>query len=289
MLRTNPRPGEDLAVANTRRRGAIGWKTGTSFGFRDAWAVGVFGRFALGVWVGNFDGAPNPAFVGREAAGPLLFSIADALRAAGEPEGPPAPPHPLSLVRAPVCALSGAIPGAFCPGHKDTWLIPGISPIATCSVHREVSIDARTGLRACPGRSEGVRRAVYEFWPSHLLALFRSVGIARRTPPPFAPDCVERSAAGLALKIESPQAHVVYALRDGQADEIPLSAVSDADGRRVSWFIDDAFVGRSEPGGSLFWRARPGHFVLRAIDELGRSRTQPLEVTLVSDGRSPRP
>jgi len=48
-------------------------------------------------------------------------------------------------------------------------------------------------------------------------------------------------------------------------------------------------VGQSEPGGSLFWRARPGHFVLRAIDELGRSHTQPLEVTLVSDGRAPRP
>jgi penicillin-binding protein 1C len=81
MLRTNPRPGDDGRIASARRSG-VAWKTGTSFGFRDAWAVGVGGRFALGVWVGNFDGTPNPAFIGREAAGPLFFRIVDALRRA---------------------------------------------------------------------------------------------------------------------------------------------------------------------------------------------------------------
>jgi len=281
MLRANPRPGDEHAAAGARRRGAIAWKTGTSFGFRDAWAAGVFGRFALGVWVGRFDGRSNPAFVGREAAGPLFFAIADALRAAGESLAPPAPPHPPSLVRAEVCALSGATPGAFCPGRKLTWLVPGRSPIAACGVHREVAIDLASGLRACPGRTEGVRREVYEFWPSHLLALFARVGIARRIPPPFAPGCGERPAAGLALRIESPQAHVVYALRDGAADEIPFSAVADADGRRVTWFLDDAYVGRSDPGAPLFWPARPGRFTLRAVDELGRAATQPLIVTLL--------
>ena len=218
MLRSNPRPDEDLGVAGTLRRPGVAWKTGTSFGFRDAWALGVFGRFALGVWVGNFDGVSNPAFVGREAAGPIFFSIVDALRAAGESEAPPPMPHDLSIVHASVCAVSGAIPGAFCPGLKDTWFIPGRSPITPCSVHRQVAIDIRSGLRACPGQIEGVRREVYEFWPSHLLALFRRIGIARRTPPPFAPSCAEREVAGLPLRIESPQSHVVYALRDGEED-----------------------------------------------------------------------
>jgi penicillin-binding protein 1C len=282
MLRANPRPGDEMGA---RRREPVAWKTGTSFGFRDAWAVGVAGRFALGVWVGNFDGTPNPAFVGREVAGPLFFGIVDALRAAGEASTPPAAPP--GLVRAPVCALSGAPPGPHCPGRKETWVIAGRSPIAPCSVHREIAIDVASGLRACPDQHDGVRREVYEFWPSHLQALFRRVGIARRTPPAYAPGCAERSVVGRPLRIDSPQPRLVYALRDGADDAIPFSAVADADGRRVSWFVDDAFVGQSEPGGTLFWAARPGRFVLRAVDDAGRSVAQPLAVELVSDGRAP--
>ena len=89
MLRANPAPGDEMTPR--RRAGAsVAWKTGTSFGFRDAWAVGVVGRYVLGVWVGNFDGTPNPAFVGREAAGPLFFGIVDALRARGRAPAPAA-------------------------------------------------------------------------------------------------------------------------------------------------------------------------------------------------------
>jgi penicillin-binding protein 1C len=184
-----------------------------------------------------------------------------------------------------VCALSGATPGPHCPGRKSTWVIAGRSPIETCAVHREIAIDTETGLRACPDQREHVRHETYEFWPSHLLALFRRVGIARRTPPPYAPTCAERSVVGRPLRIDSPQPRLVYAVRHGEPDEIPFSAVADADGRRVSWFVDDAFVGQSDPGGTLFWPAHPGRFVLRAVDEIGRSLTQPLAVELVSDGR----
>ena len=68
----------------------MAWKTGTSWGFRDAWTAGVFGRHVLVVWVGNFDGSGNPAFVGIKTAAPLFFRIVDSLRAQGldqpEPE-----------------------------------------------------------------------------------------------------------------------------------------------------------------------------------------------------------
>ena len=286
MLRSNPPPGDDGRIAGARRRSSIDWKTGTSFGFRDAWAVGVAGRFALGVWVGNFDGTPNPAFIGRDAAGPLFFHIVEALKARGESFAMPAPPK--GVVPATVCALSGAPAGEHCPGHKDTLVIAGRSPIGTCSVHRDVAIDLASGLRACPDQIERVRHETYEFWPSHLLALFRRAGIARRTPPPYAPQCTSRAAAGRALRIDSPQARLVYALRDGVPDEIPFSAVADADGRRVSWFVDDAYVGQSAPGMTYFWPARAGRFTLRAVDELGRSVSQPLAVEVVSDGRLPQ-
>jgi membrane carboxypeptidase/penicillin-binding protein PbpC len=118
-------------------------------------------------------------------------------------------------------------------------------------------------------------------WPSNLLALFQRVGIARRTPPPYAPSCAMGAGGDAPLRIESPQPRVAYALRDGATDTIPFSAVSGADGRAVSWFVDDRFVGQSTAGQVLFWPARPGAFVVRAVDSLGRSRTQPLRVELV--------
>jgi penicillin-binding protein 1C len=127
-----------------------------------------------------------------------------------------------------------------------------------------------------------VRHEVYEFWPSHLLALFRRVGIARRVPPPYAPRCSGRASAGRPLRIESAQARLVYALRHGEPDGIPFSAVADADGRRVSRFVDDAYVGQSAAGPTYFWPVRPGRFTVQAVDELSRSVSQPLGVEVVS-------
>jgi penicillin-binding protein 1C len=282
MLRTNPRPGQDVRASDTRARRGIPWKTGTSWGFRDAWAAGLVGPYAVGVWIGNFDGTPNPSFVGREAAGPLFFGLADALRAATGVAEPP-PPRDLALVRVEVCALSGAVPGAFCPSRKTTWVVPGVSPIAPCAIHREVAIELATGLRACPGETRGVRRDVYEFWPSDLLALFQSVGIARRTPPPFARDCGVGRAGGEALRIELPEARVAYQIRAGAQDPIPFTAASDADDRNVHWFVDDAYVGVTPSSGTLFWPARPGRFVVRAVDDLGRTQTRALRVDVATE------
>ncbi|HXR35045.1 MAG TPA: penicillin-binding protein 1C, partial [Candidatus Binataceae bacterium] len=164
MLRNNPRPSADFSLSQVPGSAAIPWKTGTSYGYRDAWALGIVGPYVLGVWIGNFDGAPNANFVGRDAAGPLFFAIADALRARG-----PIPESivhgPLNLKKIRVCALSGQLPGPYCSHLKDTWFIPGKSPITTCRIHREVAIDPRTGMRACPGGGGPSLNRVFEFWP----------------------------------------------------------------------------------------------------------------------------
>src|SRR5260370_27790170 len=188
MLRQNPRPSDDFTTSQVPRAAAIPWKTGTSYGLRDAWAIGIVGQYVLGVWIGNFDGTPNANFVGRDAAGPLFFDIVDALRARG-PLFESIVHGPLCLKKIKVCALSGQLPGPYCDHFKDTWFIPGKSPITTCRIHREVAIDVRTGLRACPGRGSAILTRVYEFWPSDLLKLFRTAGAPRRTPPPTEARC----------------------------------------------------------------------------------------------------
>jgi penicillin-binding protein 1C len=281
MLRENPRPSDDFTSSQVPNGPAIPWKTGTSYGFRDAWALGIVGPYVLGVWIGNFDGTPNANFVGRDAAGPLFFSIVDALRAR-EPLRESIVDGHLNLKRVKVCALSGQLPGPYCDHLKDTWFIPGKSPIQTCAIHREVLIDARSGFRACPGQiAETVRRTV-EFWPSDLLKLFRSAGIARKTPPPMNPDCRRVAAVGAPPLISSPSRDLEYSVNGGRT-EIPFTAVTDADSRAVYWFVDSDLVGSSHTGESLFWKARPGTFLVRAIDDQGRAVAE--EVSVVPSAR----
>jgi penicillin-binding protein 1C len=277
MLRTNPRPLGDFSPSQVPGVRAVPWKTGTSYGYRDAWALGIAGPYVLGVWIGNFDGTPNSNFVGRDAAGPLFFNIVDALRARG-PLIESIVHGPLNLKRIKVCALSGQPPGPFCDHLKDTWFIPGKSPITTCRIHRQMAVDLHTGLRACPERNSAAVSRVFEFWPSDLMKLFRSGGVARRTPPPADPDCAKVMPGGAAPLISSPSRGVTYSAPSGGRTEIPLAAVTDADSRMLYWFIDDELVGTARPGETLFWKAKPGTFVVRAVDEQGRAAAEVMNV-----------
>ena len=279
MLRVNPRPSWDLPTAASLS--GIPWKTGTSYGFRDAWAMGIVGPYIAGVWVGNFDGAANANFIGRDMAGPLLFSIADALRAEG-PLLESVVHQQLNLRKVRVCALSGALPGPHCHQQKESWFIPGVSPISTCTVHREIAVDPATGLRLCPGFDAEGKREVYEFWPSDVANLFKLAGVGRRTPPAFAPMCRAPSRPGSAPLISSPQPSLVYSIRWNEPSEISFSAVTDADSREVYWFVDDGLVGSSPSGKPFFWKARPGNFVVRAVDDQGRANSRRIQVSMVS-------
>jgi penicillin-binding protein 1C len=123
MLRENPRPLSGFDSNQTSHSLAVPWKTGTSFGFRDAWAAGIVGPYTLVVWLGNFDGRGNPAFIGRDAAGPLFFSLVDALGSDANLIEPN-PKQALNIKKVKVCAVSGELPGPFCKHLKDSWFIP---------------------------------------------------------------------------------------------------------------------------------------------------------------------
>ncbi|HUO05535.1 MAG TPA: penicillin-binding protein 1C [Candidatus Binataceae bacterium] len=279
MLRSNPRPSSSFTLSQAPRMRAIPWKTGTSFGFRDAWALGIAGPYVLGVWIGNFDGTPNPNFIGREAAGPLFFNIVDAL-AAREPLVESIVHGPLNLKKVKVCALSGQLPGPHCDHLKETWFIPGKSPILTCQIHRKVLIDAKSGHRACPGQASATIAHTYEFWPSDLQKLFRSTGIARRTPPAMGADCAHVATGGVPPSISSPARGISYSAPGAGSSEIPFAAVTDADSRLVYWFVDNELVGTARSGESLYWKARAGNFLVRAVDEQGRSAAEELNVVV---------
>ncbi|MCY3810902.1 MAG: penicillin-binding protein 1C [Gammaproteobacteria bacterium] len=279
MLRDVPRP--DAPVLADDRRSAIAWKTGTSYGFRDAWSVGVFGRYVLAVWVGNFDGSGNPALVGREAAGPLFFAIADSLDADDDGGQVARSPSGLNLRRVEVCATTGDLPGPHCPSTRPSWFIPGVSPIKVSTIHRAVAVDVDTGLRSCRTAADTVQQ-VFEFWPSNLRTVIRRAGIAIRSPPPWSPECGldETSAVGLSPRIRSPQPALVYHATPTGAKqaEVPLSAVADGDAKALYWFVDDRLVATAAPGDDRFWTPRAGRFTVRVVDDLGRADAVAVQV-----------
>jgi penicillin-binding protein 1C len=287
MLKKNPRPDTGRPAFPS-----VAWKTGTSWGFHDAWSAAVFGRYVLVVWIGNFDNSGNPAFVGVQAAAPLLFRIVDALRSQGQDAGEIVRAMPANVARVEVCAASGDLPNAECPQTVSTWYIPGKSPIRISNLHRTVYLDA-AGRRVC-GPGAGVREEVYEFWTSDMLQLFREAGMPRRVAPP-APECTVRggvadvaSEAGVsgddrdAPRIVSPLRGLVYTLRIGSVAPLSLRADAASGTQAVYWFAGSAYLGRAPFGESLAWLPpRPGRYLLRAVDDRGGADTRELVVDWV--------
>lgn len=283
MLAQTPRP-DALPLPTARNRPRIAWKTGTSFAFRDAWSVGVVGQYVLAVWVGNFDGSGNPAFVGLRAAAPLFFSIADQLAERPGFEPLPASPHAnLNLTEVAVCEPTGDLPGRYCPRTAPSWFIPGVSPIKVSDVHRAVRVDTVSGLRACWSDANVVTE-IYAVWPSDIAAVFRQAGISFPGPPPWHARCplARRNSLAAAPTILSPDRNVGYALRADRAESetIPFQAASDGEARKLFWFVDDRFVGHVAPRETFFWNAEPGTFTVRVVDDLGQAASSELIVGL---------
>ncbi len=276
MLKTNGRVARGTENADE----PVYWKTGTSNGFRDAWTVAIFGHYLVAVWIGNFDGRSNPAFVGRTCAAPLAFQMIDSLRSNNGLRWKPHQPIPgANLRKVEFCAVSGELPLDACKDRVTGWFIPGTTPILTCTIHREVLVDAETGLRvAMDDGTRPLKREVYEFWPSNLLELFDEAGLPRRLPPPFLPGCGPESIAanaikGQALRIVSPHPGQSYAIRANADDNrvLPLKAEADMGVRKLYWFADKQFLGSSSPGEAFPWKPGQGRFNIMAVDDHGRS------------------
>jgi penicillin-binding protein 1C len=287
MLSNQQRPDQQLLASRSDQEGGIFWKTGTSAGFKDAWAIGGVGQYLIAVWVGNFSGDGNRAFSGRQASVPLFLRIIDGLRGRSSelPPGIFLPSHrsrPANLANVKVCTVSGLLPGKHCRATVTTHFIPGVSPIKRCRIHRSIEIDRYADLQLCPscrvGRS--TIKKVYEYWPSDILHLFKMAGLNRKQPPPHNPNCRLQKDNGQ-LEILAPKRGLVYLLENVAADDrdqLAFEAVSGGDSVRVSWFVGNEYLGASSQGEKLYWRPRPGKFEVRAVDDQGRYATRKIQV-----------
>jgi penicillin-binding protein 1C len=261
----------------------LAWKTGTSSGFRDAWATGICGDWVLCVWVGHFDGKPMPGLFARKTAAPLLWQTVTQLGLNAPPK-----PRPPSVTEVLVCSLSGDLAGPLCPHRSRDFFIPGASPITSCSVHREIFVDSEG--RRVPAEHPGAKRRVAEFWSPQRLAQFQQAGLPRPKIPPTPPSLPSPTSAesstqappapGAPPRIVSPQPALRYVLRlqDPSQNTIPLDADTAPGVRQIFWFAGGRYLGTSEPTKPLLWRPSAGPWTIQAVDEEGRTARTHIQV-----------
>ncbi|HEV8578080.1 MAG TPA: penicillin-binding protein 1C [Thermoanaerobaculia bacterium] len=268
------RPDLPAAWELTRDVPAVAWKTGTSYGHRDAWAVGFSARTTIGVWVGNFDGKPRKGISGSQHAGPLLFDLFRALEPGGR-----GPVKKDGLVRdeIEVCALSHELPGPFCPERVRIPYLPERTKLAACSLHRRMLVDGETGELLA---GDCMNRRPHEFrlltiYPPELVAWWRSQGAPVQEVPRLASTC-EGIPSGEPPRIVSPDGATPYRLRrDAPAEyqRIPLVAQVSPGVRHLYWYQDGTLVAttETEAAANRFLSAIRGEHRLVVTDDLGRS------------------
>lgn len=251
----------------------LAWKTGTSFGFRDAWAVGVSGRYALGVWLGRPDGTPNPGFFGANVAAPLLKDIAAALPRDALPlRDRPAMVQPVDICW-PLGTAAADTPVPLCHRRRAAWSLAGAVPptrpdrIDGSSLRQTVWMDLATGLRTVPGCGHGQPRDTAR-WPTLLQPWLAGWLPADQRIPDWQPGCAPTGGTPAAtlrivglneasrLRPAPHQRHVSLQL-----------AVRGAQGP-VYWLLDGKRV-VPDAGGKLLLNEAGAHR-LTVMDEGGR-------------------
>ncbi len=251
---------------------AVAWKTGTSYGHRDAWAFGYSGNYAVGVWVGSFSGKPVQGISGAKQAGPLLFDIFKAI----EPSGSKLPRFPQARFSSiEVCELSRQLPGPACRQTRTIQYIPGVSHFVPDTTHRHIFLDADTGLRLRGDCLAGhnVTSSTVIIDPPELTAWRLQEGIPVESFPRLDPQCGH--AESDAPHILSPVDQAVYQFREGvpaQYQQLAFQARAGQTGAEtLYWYVDGILVGQAQPGKTVFYDLTPGQHTLMVVDDNGAS------------------
>ena len=255
---------------------AVHWKTGTSFGHKDAWAAGSGPRYTVVVWQGNLDRRPSVHLVGAAAAAPLLFDVLEGLAATNDPVVDASPPK--DLVPVELCALSGRLPGPACRHTRVALARAAKVPVQRCPFHDEVETEVTTGLRVLPGCRIGkdTRVDVATRWPAPVRRFLQERLRALPKAPSLHPDC--GADDGAAPRIVSPVAGISLLLVPGLAadrQEVPFEAAAAGP---LAWYVDGVHLGDAAADEKLWWTPALGAHVVVAMDERGRRARVALEV-----------
>lgn len=254
-------------------RGKVAFKTGTSFGHRDAWCVGYNPDYTIGVWLGNADNLGSPALIGHDAAAPVVIDLFNRLTRSTDSWFT----RPSGVRTRKVCALSGQPAGDDCADVVDDYYIPGVSDNQACQVHRRVWLRKKDGREACrycmTGKPGEYYSKVFEVWPPGVTQFLRSHGDKFAPIPPHNPDCVYFFSR-FQPHITSPKADGRYEIQGGIPlgdQKVILTVQTGPDVDAVYWFVNGRPIGQGKPDKSFFWNPEEGKWEISVVDSRGRA------------------
>lgn len=263
------RPDLPTNFDNTYHLPRIAWKTGTSYGKRDAWSIGYNRRYTVGVWVGNFSGQGVPELSGANTATPLLFSIFNALDY-NSPKGWYQSPANVSLRN--VCPVSGDIPSDFCDHQISDQYIIGVSAYRRCQHMRWVFTDYAGKISYCTYclPEKGFEKRTYPNLAPELIAFYEMQKLPYQKIPPHNPAC-ERVFHDGAPLIVSPNAGSEYYIRNDEPQQIQLACQAANDVQEVYWYVNDKLYRKAPPHEGLFINPPLGRVKISCSDDKGRN------------------
>jgi penicillin-binding protein 1C len=284
MLGQGQRPDLPSSWEFTATRGRVAFKTGTSFGFRDAWCLAYSPTYTVGVWLGNADAKGSSALVGGQAAAPLALDLMNQLLRNRDEWFK----RPAGLLSRRVCAETGLPLGPFCPQSDVDDYLPGRSSGLACRVHRQVWVRKRDAKRVAPdcmsGPASAYQQRLVEAWPVDVARYLRSFG-GRTLPYPAAADDCPSVAALAPPRFVSPLPRGSFELKAAlplSQQRLALSAQASADVERLYWFVDGLLVAEGGPAEQCSWQARPGKHAVSVVDSEGRTAQTEIQVTGLS-------
>jgi len=250
----------------------IAWKTGTSFGFCDGWAVGVNPKYVVGVWVGNSDGEGRPGLVGARTAGLVMFDIFNTLPSSrwfAVPEN--------DLVKAEICKESGCLAGMNCPPASiDTAYITkkGLDG-DVCSYHIKVNVSEDSQYRVfenCAG-SRGIVHTSWFVLPTSWEMFYRENHPSYKSLPPFSPECASGDQSKLMEFIYPLPGAVVSIPKqlDGTEGRIVFELAHRNPQAKVFWHLDETYAGETQNFHKRELSPEKGQHKLTVVDEAGNS------------------
>ena len=254
----------------------IAWKTGTSYGRRDAWAIGYNKSYTIGVWIGNFDGKGSPYLSGSEMAVPLLFSLFNSIDYQNSDNWFQ---KPFGILSRDVCKSSGLLPSKNCTDIISDYYIEDISSNEKCNHIKEIYVNNDETESYCLSclPEKNYKKKEYPNYKPELALWYKKSGVGFESPPRHNPKCeVMRLKNG--LMIVSPSTEFEYHLERNGNQELMLLATSNTDVKEIFWYVNKKYFGKTKLGEKLFFKPMNGLNSILCIDDKGGESSLKIKV-----------
>ena len=247
----------------------IAWKTGTSYGFRDAWAVGVTPRYAVGVWVGNATGEGKPGLVGAQTAGPVLFDIFNLLPSSSwftRPAG--------IFVEAEVCRKSGHLKGRFCDETDTLLVLPAGLRTEACPYHHLVTLSADESQRIyenCANTEPTLQKSWFTL-PPVWEWYYKQHHPEYKPLPPFKTGCGEDTFQPMQFIYPPMNARIKLPKQlDGSKGFLTVELAHSTPNATVFWHLDETYQAQTQDFHKISLQPAAGKHSLTAVDGEGNT------------------